>query len=269
MNFVSYDNLMKIAQSVGGGSGSGASSLTPTERQAIIDAFGSSSSGGGVTVDTLWENTAQTPLNVNDILTLSHDYTKYDYIMMEKYGNGYHTLFIPVNRLLYLGHTFPIANVHGGGAYTINFIANSNTSLKVSSVTDNTSVIGFIRGFKFSSSSSSGGSGTTITELWSGTYSSVNAGDTLTLSDSYTNYDEIIFLSDGAIVSTLFPSEGSNIYSCVTAKSASNVDSEVQLVFSGNTVTAQIWNYGVYISSLAVKIVGRNYGSSSSSGGGQ
>lgn len=100
----------------------------------------------------------------------------------------------------------------------------------------------------------------TTTLLWSGAYNSVSPSGTLTLSDVYTNYDEIILVSNGQEKSILDTSKG-NVLGFYNSGGSlgENYSSEIIIDFSGNSGTATIWNYGSGMSSLVLSLVGRKY----------
>lgn len=107
-----------------------------------------------------------------------------------------------------------------------------------------------------------GGSGLIVQDniLWSGLFSSASSGSTLTLNDNFLNYDVILIVLNGQMITTLDPSYGS-AFSVVTdgGSLGSTFSSEIVLTFNGTTATANFWNYGSSVASSSILIIGRNY----------
>lgn len=93
--------------------------------------------------------------------------------------------------------------------------------------------------------------------LWSGIINSVSSGDTITMSNNYTDYDEIVLIGDGQAFRSLVPSLGSAIaYDNDGGSLGSTFEQHFIITFSGNTCNALIWRYGSSVASNTLYIVG-------------
>lgn len=218
----------------------------------------SGGSGTGVEREVLWSGMNTTN---NSTITLSHDYTDYDMIIgyvSPSSSNGDDVL----------GSTIINPSVH----YTMQITGNaasSNLEFDIGLVFSGNSATvwhnlnpsaGFalsrIEGIKFNGSGSS--NTTTSKVLWQGTNADLVKNNTLTLSDDYSNYDEVIFVHSGTatcytiIINSLdfsYNSDSSQ-YKCL-----------VGLSFNSNTATVDYVTLGTsLVSTGPCYILGKKYG---------
>ena len=144
-------------------------------------------------VDTLWSNPSSTNINVGDTLTLQKPYTDYDYIYIQKAGDGFDAqLFLPSN----IGVIHCLNSISGTDFYNIAFTATSSTQLTVSyleSPSSSTSTLKLIQGIKLLSTS---GLYVNRDVLWSGNLT-IAENAVINLTKPYTDYDYLFIEKAG------------------------------------------------------------------------
>lgn len=117
--------------------------------QNLIDNFNPGGSGVNAIIDTLWDNPNGNQITAGDTLTLTHPYTDYDYILINKFYSGYNTILIGANGIIGPSLCFTEA---GSLVYSLQFSQSSTpTQLVVQDATSGygTGTIRKIEGIKF------------------------------------------------------------------------------------------------------------------------